>query len=208
MTPQDLEALAPLYALDALDGDDLAAFSEALKTSEPLRALVREYRDAATALPLSMEPAAPSPGIKSRLLQSVAPVERSAPVFTRVFWAIAAIALFAFVIHSLRNPVPIQERRVTGTGIAGNLRATGRSVELNISGLPALPAGKCYQLWHIGPLDKPVGQGTFVLDASGRLGGWDTMKYDVTPGCAFAVTMEPTGGSKAPTMPIYALARN
>lgn len=213
MNPQELEALAPLYALDALDGEDLARFNEALKESEPLRALVREYRDAASTLPLSLEPVAPAPALRSRVLEAVAPAApRSAPVFTRVFWAVAAIALFVFVVKSLLNPVPTRELLVKGApgapAASGRLLYTGRSVELSIHGLPALPAGKCYQLWHIGPLKTPVDQGTFALDASGTLRGWDGMKYEISPGCAFAVTMEPVGGSKTPTAPLYGIARN
>jgi len=40
LSPQDFDALAPLYALNALDGDDLALFNEELKASESLQALV------------------------------------------------------------------------------------------------------------------------------------------------------------------------
>ncbi len=65
-----------------------------------------EYRDASAALPLSLDPVAPSPGLKVRLLDGLsgAPV-RSAPVFTRVFWAVAAIALFSLIGRSLLHPV-------------------------------------------------------------------------------------------------------
>src|SRR6185503_993206 len=56
LNPQDLENLAPLYALGALDGEDLVRFSEELERSESLRALVREYREASTAIPHALDP--------------------------------------------------------------------------------------------------------------------------------------------------------
>lgn len=202
---QDLEDLASLYALDALDGEDLAYFTKELAASEPLRALVREYRDAAAALPLSLDPVEPSPALRSRVLGVVAPpVRRSAPVFTRVFWAAAAIVLFSLVIQSLRTP----EQKLNWTGTAhGTLTYCGRSVQVDLSNLPALPDGKVYQLWHIGPIKTPVPQGTFVCDGRGNYRGFDSMKYDITPADAFALTMEPEGGSKGPTSAILGIAK-
>ncbi len=78
-----------------------------------------------------------------------------------------------------------------------------RSVELTMTGLPALPAGKVYQLWHLGPGPKPVPAATFVLDDDGLLHGWDTMTFAVAKGDRFAITREPSGGSLSPTMPLY-----
>jgi len=207
LNPQDIEALAPLYALDALDGEDLALFTEELKNSESLQALVREYRDAALAIPLSLEPVAPSPALKGRILDAVAPrAERSAPVFTRVFWSLAAVALFSFIGYSLIHPgIPMSGPH----DVTGRVKVDDRTVVLMVEGLPKLPPGKVYQLWHLIPgKPDPVRQGLFVLDPSGRLRGRDTMKNPITPDCEFAITMEPAGGSNRPTMPIYALAKN
>jgi anti-sigma-K factor RskA len=202
----DFEALAPLYALDALDGEDLALFTKELDASESLRALVREYRDAASALPLSLAPVEPSPALKSRILASAAgPVRRSAPVFTRVFWAAAALVLFALLIRSFQSTEV--QMPMTGKTVTGQITLKGRMVKLELGGLPALPAGKVYQLWHIGPIQKPVDQGTFVCDGAGNYQGWDKMKYTIDPKDAFAITMEPAGGSKSPTMPILASAQ-
>jgi anti-sigma-K factor RskA len=89
----------------------------------------------------------------------------------------------------------------------GTLEWRGNMVEVTIAGLPALPQGKVYQLWHIGPVEKPVPQGTFLCDGTGKYHGWDKMKYSIDPKDAFAVTMEPAGGSTSPTMPILAIAK-
>lgn len=208
MSPQDLEALAPLYALDALDGEDLALFTEALKTSESLRALVREYRETATALPRALDPVAPSPSAKGRLMESIAPAApRSAPVFTRLFWSLAAVVLIALIGRSLLHPPRVDSMNLIGDKAApsarGQLTWRGRSVEVTVSGLPPLPAGKVYQLWHLGPAPRPVPAATFTLDASGELHGWDTMKHAIARSHAFAITLEPSGGSLSPTLPLY-----
>jgi anti-sigma-K factor RskA len=208
LTPQDLEGLAPLYALGALDGDDLARFSEELQGSESLRALVREYRDATAALPLSLEPLAPSPAGKGRLLDSVAtPAQRSAPVFTRVFWAAAALLLAVALLRSLSAPPELPGMDLRGDRPAPSARGRivwrARSVELTLTGLPALPPGQVYQLWHVGPAPRPVPVALFSVDADGRAQAWATLKYAVEKGDGFAVTREPAGGSPTCTLPLF-----
>jgi anti-sigma-K factor RskA len=70
-----------------------------------------------------------------------------------------------------------------------------REVFLNPAGLPAIPAGKQYQLWAI--VDgQPVDIG---LIASGENGGLVKMKQ-IAQASAFAITLEPSGGSPSPTL--------
>jgi anti-sigma-K factor RskA len=208
LNAQDWDALAPLHALDALDGEDLVLFAEELKGSEPLRALASDYREATTVLALSLEPLTPSPAVKSRLLEAVTPSpQRSAPVFTRVFWAVAAIFLVSLLVRSLISPVEPPGLLLEGDRPApsakGRIVWRGRSVELTVSGLPALPEGQVYQLWHLGPGPKPIPAATFSVDETGRLHGWDTLKFAVAKGDKFAITREPEGGSLSPSMPLY-----
>nr|MBI3613069.1 anti-sigma factor [Nitrospirota bacterium] len=67
--------------------------------------------------------------------------------------------------------------------------------------LPALPAGKTYQLWVI--TDKPVSAGVFSLDR-GRKGRVMIQNVpDVTKIQKFAVSLEPDGGRPQPTGSIY-----
>lgn len=177
-----------------------------MKRSETLRALVNEYRDAATALPLSLEPVAPSPAARARLMAGLAGrAPRSAPVFTRLFWAAAAVLLISLIVRSLSTDM--RELPIGGHGIAGTMRCSDRSVDFHVTGLPELPRGKCYQLWHIGADRRPEPQGTFHLDESGALCGSDAMRQRLGPEHLLAFTMEPEGGSRSPTMPIYALAK-
>lgn len=67
-------------------------------------------------------------------------------------------------------------------------------VYLNAGSLPPAPAGKQYQLWAI--VDgEPVDAGIF--DVSGEI---LTRMKEIKNASAFAVTLEPAGGSTSPTM--------
>lgn len=77
---------------------------------------------------------------------------------------------------------------------------SGRAMLL-ASKLPKIPAGKAYQLWFIVG-DKPVPGKTFTPDNNGQ----SVLKEHVPVGVvspSFAITVEPAGGSTAPTSPIY-----
>lgn len=80
-------------------------------------------------------------------------------------------------------------------------RASGRAL-LVASGLPAPPEGKAYQLWYFEgetPLPGPV----FRSDAQGRATLGDTIPADWRGARAFAVTLEPASGVRAPTGSVY-----
>ena len=87
------------------------------------------------------------------------------------------------------------------------VRQTGRLI-LIASNCQPLPANKVYQLWLL-PKDNasPVPAGTFAPDE----GGMATLVFPTLPSGleakAFAVTIEPTGGSSTPTMPIVMLGQ-
>lgn len=69
-------------------------------------------------------------------------------------------------------------------------------------GLPAVPAGKVYQLWVIVNA-KPVSVGVFTPDATGRVHAvMNTPPITAMPGTV-AVTLEPTGGLPQPSGAVY-----
>jgi len=77
-----------------------------------------------------------------------------------------------------------------------------KDVYLLVNGLPQPVSGKQYQLWAI--VDGvPVDAG--MLDMS-QAGGLVKMK-NIPKAQAFAITLENTGGSKTPTMPIYVVGK-
>ena len=67
--------------------------------------------------------------------------------------------------------------------------------------LPALPAGRVYQLWTITGT-TPTSAGTFEPDKSGAASHVVSVPAGAPPPDAFGVTIEPTGGSATPTLPI------
>jgi anti-sigma-K factor RskA len=71
------------------------------------------------------------------------------------------------------------------------------------SNLAPIPDDKVYQLWMLpaagGP---PMPRGTFRVDNQGNGMMLDTMEAEGIDAKGFAVTVEPVGGSKTPTMPI------
>jgi hypothetical protein len=67
--------------------------------------------------------------------------------------------------------------------------------------LPALPAGRVYQLWTITGT-AATGAGTFTPDAQGAASVSGLVPAGAPKPDAFGVTIEPAGGSATPTMPI------
>ena len=66
--------------------------------------------------------------------------------------------------------------------------------------LPALPAGRVYQLWMISPEQAaPLSMALLTPDAGGRVTTITPNPAGVTRVAAFAVTVEPAGGSPGPT---------
>jgi anti-sigma-K factor RskA len=78
----------------------------------------------------------------------------------------------------------------------------GRAI-LMASKLPIVPQGKAYQLWFIVGNKPPVPGKTFVPDKTGNAVLNDEMPRDAVDADVFAITVEPAGGSSAPTSPIY-----
>lgn len=75
--------------------------------------------------------------------------------------------------------------------------ATTKAVYVDVRQLPALPTGKQYQLWALDN-GKPVDAGTLAAaTATGQ--GLQQMK-DIARAQAFAMTVEPAGGSINPTL--------
>jgi anti-sigma-K factor RskA len=69
--------------------------------------------------------------------------------------------------------------------------------------LPRTPRGKAYQLWFIVGKNPPMPGKTFSPDNTGTGTLKDQMPREAMDSAIFAITMEPEGGSSAPTSPIY-----
>ena len=69
--------------------------------------------------------------------------------------------------------------------------------------LPQPPQGKAYQLWFIVGKNPPMPGKTFSPDNTGKGMLKEQMPREAMNSAIFAITMEPEGGSNAPTSPIY-----
>ena len=81
-----------------------------------------------------------------------------------------------------------------------------QGVVFTAAGLPALPAGRVYQLWFV-PNASPVSAGLLTIDDGGRVAASVTRPDDVTAPVPMAVTLEPEGGVDSPTGEVYLLGR-
>ena len=100
---------------------------------------------------------------------------------------------------------------LAGTKTAPSARArvffnvATHKVYVDVRSLPALPAGKQYQLWALDK-GKPIDAG--VLTAATATGeGLQHMK-DIASAQTFAMTVEPTGGSAGPTLSTMTVVGN
>jgi hypothetical protein len=79
------------------------------------------------------------------------------------------------------------------------LAASRHELAVATSGLPALPAGKVYQLWLIHGT-QAVSAGLLPAEVSGQTRA--VLATGVASGDALGLTVEPAPGAKAPTKPI------
>ena len=71
------------------------------------------------------------------------------------------------------------------------------------SNLANVEQGKAYQLWFIVGNKPPIPGKTFVPNKSGNVVVKEEMPKEAVDANVFAITVEPEGGSSAPTSPIY-----
>ena len=110
---------------------------------------------------------------------------------------------------ALLNMPGMKKMDLAGTQTAASARATfvydrdtGRAM-LMTAGLPAAPPGMAYEVWFIPKGHSPMPGKTFTVDASGQAMMMDQVPVEARDNAVVAVTLEPKGGSPAPTGPIY-----
>ena len=93
---------------------------------------------------------------------------------------------------------------VTGGGTATvSVSPSKDAIVVKMNDVPAPPAGKVYQMWLI-PKDgsAPVSQGLMDAEALSK----PAVVKGIGTAASLGITVEPTGGSTSPTMPIVAAA--
>jgi anti-sigma-K factor RskA len=219
---EHVDELIAGQALYALSPDDEERVALHVAECDRCRRQLREAEALAASLAYTVPAVAPPPDLRDRVLAAVEPVVDAAPARpvetrpqparrSRSWWPrIAAVAVPALAVavvglviwnvslHSDLNGLHSQLYH----GQAGNLRGVGNVIvkqdgnaTLYASIRPA-PAGKTYEARVI--------RGKVALPA-GLFEGGGTVNLKLTrnarPGDVIAVTIEPAGGTKAPTTP-------
>ena len=131
MNHDELRDLVPIYALDALGGDEELEVRSHLEACQPCRLLLDSHLQAAAALALAAKPVTPPADLRSRLMTAVAasPQAPSLPpavplrslrsvTWQRVSALVAVAALLALGAFSYRQTRHLheQERRLAAQG--------------------------------------------------------------------------------------------
>jgi len=158
---------AEIYAVGALDGEDLRLFEAHLASGCALcQAHLRENRETLVQLPRSLAPLEPPPRVKTELLKRIAPaaktdVEERTPspwLWWTVAGGLAAAALLIFVSWNLiatRNQVRELEGQLAA--LQGQVSEREEVIQflsdprvriVNLAALPASPGARAQLLWN------------------------------------------------------------
>jgi len=212
------------YVLGALDPADRVAFEAHLAGCAECAAEVRALRPVADALGRMTRPQDPRPETRAALLSAVNASRRSAgQQFSALpAWLAAAAALVIaagaawyavtteraaehdrLVTAVLAAPdlarIDLAGQAVAPSAAARAYWSRSRGLVLTASNLPALPAGRTYQLWVLTKDPAPMNAGLLKPDRDGRLTYTLVTPVDMPNPVAMAVTLEPEGGVPAPT---------
>jgi anti-sigma-K factor RskA len=108
------------------------------------------------------------------------------------------------LVNTLTSP---ESKQITLAPVKAMPQPQGKAYYLSSNGhliflannLAPLPAGKVYELWLIPPSGSPIPAGLFQPDSRGTATVVDPPLPRGIEAKAFAITIEPTGGSPAPT---------
>jgi len=220
MNCDEVEDLLGAYALDALPGDLSAEVTAHLATCSK-HAEAAELRNVAGALAFAAPEAQPSAALKTRLMDAVhadsAPsteAPKRVGILNRlkqltsqraIPYALAgalAVALIALVLTNLDGGDSNRPGRAT-VSLSGEDSEAAVVYELedgiivlDAAGLKPLDAAHTYQLWSIAS-GKPSSLGLLGTAPNGE--ALAVVRVNIKDIDSLAVTMEPAGGSIAPT---------
>lgn len=200
MEPRNLHELTAAYALDALDASEAEAYEAHLAQCEQCRADLADLNDTASALAWAPDAPAPPARLRTAILEAAA-AERTnvVPLPMRRRWlpAVAAVAAAAAIALAVWN-VDLQGSQHSAIGAV--LVVRGNHATLTVSGLRRAPKGRIYEAWVIphGVSPRPAG----LFD-----GKMVQLTTAVPPNAQVAVTLEHTGGAKAPTSAVLVTAQ-
>lgn len=224
MNCDELRGSYELYALGLLDEPERSEAAEHLSRQCPV--CTPEYQGARSLNALMstlVSDAAPSKGLKRRILASVGVEERRGwltwlPGIAAVAATVAAVViglqlreqsrereLVSAELRQMRAAVALMREPETtqvtfGKGPQGRVLVNSkRGVLLLASNLPPVGPGKTYEFWIIPKGGSPLPSGLFQSDVNGNAMHLVPGPLDVGATGAVAVSVEPDGGSPAPT---------
>ncbi len=213
----------PAYALGILEEGDLRLVERHLSGCPVCRAEVAELREAAANLALLSPQVEPPPRLKRQILDRVKPVQKPRRSGLGQWlrnrqpaWGIAALAVIALLVISNlvlwqqvrtladKTPQSFQVASLTGLGSGTEshgvmiVTQSGRFGTLVVDKLPTLGSDQQYQLWLVLDGERTSG-GVFSVDYYGYGAMVIHAPRPLNEYASFGVTVEPAGGSPAPT---------
>lgn len=209
------------YALGVLEPGERSAFEAHLRGCDDCRSELDSMRGMAEILALAPSRVAEAPpGLEARTLRAVeraaaedrpsAPPARRrrrlVPALVAAGFVAAGLAVVAVVGGGERPPVEaVAELRGGPRTASITLVKTGigRVVELRTGDLPILPKGEYYEVWFVGPGDRPrrperISAGTFHPNEDGRSDVTFAAAVDPAKYPRMAITAEPADGDPSP----------
>ncbi|HEY7209758.1 MAG TPA: anti-sigma factor [Bryobacteraceae bacterium] len=229
MTHPEMDELYELYLLGALEPEQAAEIDDHLRTQcSHCQEHLQGAAPVAASLSLLAESQEPPARLRSRVLESVNPKSRSrnwifavaglsaacAALLIVALWTASAIRssharIAALQIErvQLEEAVEILSKSDTRAVQFGRAEEPHGRVFVNRnngvvfvgSALPQLAAGRTFQLWLIPGQGAPESAGIFHPNAAGDFVQVRATPVDTSRIHAVAVSVEPAGGSPAPT---------
>jgi anti-sigma-K factor RskA len=198
MDPHELTAA---YALHALGPDEAEAYERHLCRCEECREQLAELNETSAALAYATVAPAPPPRLRAAILETAA-AERAnvVPLVRRSPWVSRGLAIAAAAVAcvAVGLGVALSQSSKPQRSWTVSVGPTGRAT-LSVSGLAGAPSGKTYEAWIIPASGAPRPAGIFSGSTNAVPLNGTVPKHAVV-----AVTVEPSGGSPAPTTtPIF-----
>jgi anti-sigma-K factor RskA len=214
LTCREIDELLAGYASDALEETERCTAATHLAECRNHDAELQALRGSLASLAAVVEPVPPPDALRNRLLDAFdrevarppavlteRPARRTRLIATpNLGYALAAGMLIIAVVlgvwgASRGGGAEVLVRATTDdSGSVQVVYIPSRSLGVLDYDLVSLPAGRTYQAWHVDKAGNPVSLGVL----SGTRGSL-SFTSDLASGSSVALTIEPAGGSAAPT---------
>ena len=197
---ESLKENIPAYVLGALSRAEASDLEKHLQTCQECKMELALYQQIGDGLSASISPLQTAPAIvKRKLLESL---DSEAPARSKPRWGFRQFAMgaLAFILlgFNLIAFQQIRDLRQQQAQLAGQ-------IEKNLSyllvwNLPLPPEDQVYQIWLVGPDGSRVDAGSFRPDTGHPFTSTALLtSRNFTEFTGLEVTVEPSGGSGAPT---------